>query len=123
MDLAKFYREFLFAEIRCAHFFGTVRVISNRMVCKCGSPMRLRERRRSKRVFVVWRFTSRMCKTEHSVRHESNVLAYKRIDGNLRPSLSLPKILEIVYLFLNPNSTAKQRQEITYCSSATIVDW
>ncbi len=123
MDLATFYCEVLSVEIHWAHFLGTIGVISNRTVCKCCSSMIFRERRRRNRIFVVWRCTSRKCTTEHSVRHESHFLLYKRIDGKLRSSLSLSKILEIVYLFLNTNSTMKQLQETTSCSSATIVDW
>lgn len=85
--------------------------------------MKIRQRTRRGRQQVIWQCPKKSCRKERSVRHDCEFLAYIYENGKARCSLSLHKIMEILYIHLHTTPTNRQLQESTGCSPMRTTDW
>ena len=118
MKLSNFFSSVFSSEMSVVRFLQEAGVVSMNLACVCGSSMRLESRRnKSGNYSVAWRCPKKNC------RKECSFLAYKRTDGRLRSSMTLRKIIEVVYFWLFTQPTHRQLQAISGCSAPTLVDW
>ena len=114
----------LLSELSAVKYLQSHGIIPTDLPCQCGANMALRSRKqRSGNTTVVWRCSKKDCRSEKSVRSNCCFLAYKRSDGRLRASLTLRKIVEVVYTWLYFEPTQRKMQKTSKCGSATVTDW
>ena len=124
MEMLEFSQTVLATERKCVEFLQMFGIIPDSMPCVCGQEMALRDRKqRSGKVNVMWRCSRKHCRKEISVRSNCSFLAYKRSDERLRSSLTLSKILQITYTWLQYTPTCRQLRDGTKCCLQSIVDW
>lgn len=90
---------------------------------KCGSRMKQNIRSRNDRMQVYWRCTNYKCNTTRSVRGSSSFLTFMDRTLKCRSSLSLSKILEMLYLFIHTRCTIDMAVRMTGCARKTVCDW
>ena len=124
MKLIDFVSKVLQSELSCVQFLQSYGIVSSTMNCDCSTLMKLVLRKqRSGNSTIVWRCSKRACRKKKSVRSQCSFLAFKRADGRVRTSLTLRKLLELVYLWLYNRSTCRQMRIQTGCSLQSIADW
>ena len=84
---------------------------------------KLSTKQRSGNESVVWLCCNSKCRKKMSIRSHCSFLAFKRVDGRLRSSITLCKILHLLYLYLGSYSTCRQLKIMTGLGLPTIVDW
>lgn len=102
MLLREFYTTVARDDASCVAFLRTHGLLdSDTEPChRCGSKMvNARRRNRQGKWYVTFRCPKKACHTFRSARTNSGFFSYKDVNDRLRCNLTLPQILEIVYIW------------------------